>query len=123
MLCFYDSQFFLLKFKRAGGSTIQMRSNLPTTHKAAKLKGLITHKPEKQMDSSWELLLGPFLVQRFIGFVKGRDNYNRSTSGAVLLFPSSRVYCVFFFFEVAIINTNQQSILLKSSNSKLYLII
>ncbi|KAE9398790.1 hypothetical protein BT96DRAFT_716264 [Gymnopus androsaceus JB14] len=62
-LCFYDSRFFYLKFKKPGESIIQMRSNLPT-HIAAKLEELreLAQKPEEQMalmqqDNGWNQLV------------------------------------------------------------------
>ncbi|KAJ7279472.1 hypothetical protein C8J57DRAFT_1303397 [Mycena rebaudengoi] len=49
-LCCYDSQFYFLKFKKAGDNTLRMRWNLPV-HVAAKLTELkeIAQKPEEQM--------------------------------------------------------------------------
>ncbi|KAE9389862.1 hypothetical protein BT96DRAFT_926282 [Gymnopus androsaceus JB14] len=62
-LCFYDSRFFFLKFKRAGENTIQLRSNLPT-HIAAKLEELkeLAQKPEEQIalmqqDNTWNQVM------------------------------------------------------------------
>ncbi|KAF9074501.1 hypothetical protein BDP27DRAFT_1259096 [Rhodocollybia butyracea] len=59
-LCFYDSQFFYLKFKKPQENTIQMRWNLPS-HIAAKLEELkeIAQKPEEQIalmqeNQSWQ---------------------------------------------------------------------
>ncbi|KAJ7453383.1 hypothetical protein FB451DRAFT_1281076 [Mycena latifolia] len=49
-LCFYDSNFFFLKFKRPGKSQIKMHSRLPT-HILAKLNELreIAKQPEEQI--------------------------------------------------------------------------
>ncbi|KAJ7105566.1 hypothetical protein C8R44DRAFT_806455 [Mycena epipterygia] len=58
-LCFYDSTYFFLKFKQPGGSTIQMRWNLPP-NMATKLAELqqIAQTPEEQQlllqeDQAW----------------------------------------------------------------------
>ncbi|KAJ7702831.1 hypothetical protein B0H17DRAFT_922965, partial [Mycena rosella] len=49
-LCFYDSRFFFLKFKKPGETTIQMRWNLPTDV-AAKLEDLkkTAQEPAEQL--------------------------------------------------------------------------
>ncbi|KAJ6523959.1 hypothetical protein DFH09DRAFT_1372285 [Mycena vulgaris] len=49
-LCFYDSRFYFLKFKKAGNNTTRMRWNLPV-HVSAKLAELkeIAQQPEEQI--------------------------------------------------------------------------
>jgi hypothetical protein len=49
-LCFYDSQYFFLKFKKPGDPQIKMHSNLPI-HVASKYRELreLANQPEEQI--------------------------------------------------------------------------